>query len=77
MTRPLYSWAIGTGLCLTIFGQGEPVMAHASRPIDEMRLIGMPTTILIDKEGRELGRLAGPAEWDSDDAKTLIQAAMK
>ena len=42
-----------------------------------LKLIGMPTTILIDKEGRELGRLAGPAEWDSDDAKKLIQAAMK
>ena len=42
-----------------------------------LKLIGMPTTILIDKEGRELGRLAGPAEWDSDDAKKLIEAALK
>ena len=42
-----------------------------------LKLIGMPTTILIDKEGRELGRLAGPAEWDSEDAKKLIEAALK
>jgi thiol-disulfide isomerase/thioredoxin len=42
-----------------------------------LKLIGMPTTILIDKEGREIGRLAGPAEWDSDDAKKLIEAALK
>ena len=42
-----------------------------------LKLIGMPTTILIDKEGRELGRLAGPAEWDSDDAKKLVEAALK
>ena len=42
-----------------------------------LKVIGMPTTILIDKEGRELGRLAGPAEWDSEDAKKLIEAAMK
>ena len=42
-----------------------------------LKLIGMPTTILVDKEGRELGRLAGPAEWDSDDAKKLIEAALK
>ena len=35
------------------------------------------STILIDKEGREIGRLAGPAEWDSEDAKALIAAALK
>jgi thiol-disulfide isomerase/thioredoxin len=42
-----------------------------------LKIVGMPTTILIDKEGREIGRLAGPAEWDSDDAKALIMAALK
>jgi len=26
---------------------------------------GMPTTLLIDTQGRELGRVIGPAEWDS------------
>ncbi|MEO4045305.1 TlpA family protein disulfide reductase [Hoeflea sp.] len=26
---------------------------------------GLPTTLLIDSEGRELGRLVGPAEWDT------------
>jgi thiol-disulfide isomerase/thioredoxin len=42
-----------------------------------LKLVGMPTTILIDKDGLEIGRLAGPAEWDSADAKALIAAAMK
>ena len=41
-----------------------------------LKIVGMPTTILIDKEGRELGRLAGPAEWDSEEAKTLIRRAL-
>lgn len=27
--------------------------------------VGIPTTLLIDREGREIGRLIGPAEWDS------------
>lgn len=27
--------------------------------------VGLPTTLLIDAEGRELGRLVGPAEWDT------------
>jgi thiol-disulfide isomerase/thioredoxin len=42
-----------------------------------LRAIGMPTTLLIDGEGREIGRLTGPAEWDSADAKALIQSAMR
>ena len=42
-----------------------------------LKAIGMPSTVLIDREGREIGRLVGPAEWDSDEAKHLIQAALR
>ena len=42
-----------------------------------LRVLGMPTTILITADGREAGRLSGPADWDSDEAKALIAAAMK
>jgi thiol-disulfide isomerase/thioredoxin len=42
-----------------------------------LKAIGMPTTILIDTEGREIGRLPGPAEWDSADAKRLIAEALR
>jgi thiol-disulfide isomerase/thioredoxin len=37
---------------------------------------GMPTTLLVGRDGRELGRLVGPAEWDSEEAKALMRAAM-
>jgi len=37
---------------------------------------GMPTTLLIDRQGCELGVLAGPAEWASEDAVKLISAAL-
>jgi thiol-disulfide isomerase/thioredoxin len=47
-----------------------------ARSSSALKVIGMPTTLLIDANGRELGRLVGPAEWDSDDAKRLIRAAM-
>ncbi|MBV9427136.1 MAG: TlpA family protein disulfide reductase [Bradyrhizobiaceae bacterium] len=38
------------------------------------RAFGMPTTLLIDANGCEVGTLAGPAEWASDDAVKLIGA---
>jgi len=37
---------------------------------------GMPTTVLVDPRGCELGILAGPAEWISEDALTLVSAAI-
>jgi thiol-disulfide isomerase/thioredoxin len=42
-----------------------------------LRVIGMPTTILVDAEGREIGRLIGPAHWDSPEARKLIEAQLK
>jgi thiol-disulfide isomerase/thioredoxin len=40
------------------------------------RAFGMPTTVLIDKNGCELGTIAGPADWSSDDALKLIETAL-
>jgi thiol-disulfide isomerase/thioredoxin len=38
------------------------------------KVIGLPTTILIGKDGCEIGTMAGPAQWDSQDALTLLDA---
>jgi thiol-disulfide isomerase/thioredoxin len=40
------------------------------------RAFGMPTTMLVDRQGCEIGTIAGPAEWAGDDAVKLIQAAL-
>ncbi len=40
------------------------------------RALGMPTTVLMDNNGCEIGFMAGPAEWASDDAVKMITAAM-
>lgn len=37
---------------------------------------GLPTTILISPDGFEIGRMAGPANWASEDAKGLIREAL-
>ena len=42
----------------------------------ELGAPGLPTTILIDRNGQEVGRLLGPAEWDSDEAIAVIKALM-
>jgi thiol-disulfide isomerase/thioredoxin len=41
------------------------------------RALGMPTSVLVDGQGCEIATIAGPAEWDSDDAIKLITAAVK
>jgi thiol-disulfide isomerase/thioredoxin len=37
------------------------------------RAPGLPTTIVIDAKGREVGRVLGAAEWDGDDAIALLE----
>ena len=41
------------------------------------RALGMPTSVLVDGEGCEIATIAGPAEWDSEDAVKLITAAVR
>ena len=38
---------------------------------------GLPITILYDRYGREIGRLSGDAEWASEEAFALIEAAIE
>ena len=40
------------------------------------RAAGMPTTLLVDPSGCEIGTMAGPAEWASWDAVKLVTAAL-
>lgn len=53
---------------------------HLAKYIDEsgkaarqLNAVGLPTTLLIDREGREIGRHVGPAEWDTPEMVALIQ----
>ena len=41
------------------------------------RAAGMPTTVLVDPAGCEIGTMSGPAEWASEDAVRLVTAALK
>ena len=39
----------------------------------DLQAPGLPTTLLIDSEGRELGRLVGPAEWDTPEMIAFLK----
>lgn len=44
--------------------------------VGELQSAGLPATILVDRQGRELGRLLGPAHWAAPEAVALIKAAL-
>ena len=56
-------------------GYVAPVLLDASGDVTG-RLYGVwgpPTVYLIDREGRLVGRAAGPRKWDSPAARTFVQ----
>jgi thiol-disulfide isomerase/thioredoxin len=61
---------------LTQLGNFHDAKAKVFQELKSIGLaLGMPTSVLIDGQGCEIGNMAGPAEWDSPDAIALINAA--
>ena len=50
---------------------------QSGRASGKLGAAGIPTTLLVDREGREIGRKVGPAEWDSDEVVTALQLYVK
>ena len=48
----------------------------STRILNDLQAMGLPVTVLVDRQGNEIGRLLGPAEWDSPEAVKLIEDAM-
>ena len=42
----------------------------------QMGVLGLPTTVVLNPEGQEIGRLRGDADWAGDDALSLLAALM-
>ena len=45
----------------------------SARASDELDAVGLPTTLLIDPQGREIARLTGPAVWDSPEMIAFLE----
>ena len=55
---------------LTYYHDPSRAMAFAARAG------GLPTTVLYDRRGQEIARLAGGADWSGTEAAALIEAAL-
>ncbi len=47
-----------------------------TKAMSRLGAIGLPVSVLVDRKGREIGRLLGPADWAAEEAKRLIEAAI-
>lgn len=42
----------------------------------EMGVLGLPITVILNPEGREIARLIGDAQWNSDSAKSIVRTLL-
>ena len=53
---------------------------QSAKVFQELKLagkaFGMPTTLIVDRSGCDIGEMAGPAEWASPDGVKLVSAAI-
>ena len=53
-------------------------LPKATDPRQEMArafgVLGLPITVILDAEGREVARLLGDADWSSDSAQAIMAA---
>jgi len=58
---------------LRILAKYIDASGQALRTLDA---VGLPTTLLIDRAGREIGRIIGPAEWDTPEIAEFLKSVI-
>lgn len=48
-------------------------VGESANAMRDLGIVGIPATLLVDREGRETGRLDGPAEWDSPEMISFLR----
>jgi thiol-disulfide isomerase/thioredoxin len=48
----------------------------SGQALRQLGAVGLPTTLLIERDGREIGRLIGPAEWDSPEMVEFVRCVV-
>jgi thiol-disulfide isomerase/thioredoxin len=47
-----------------------------AKSLAALQALGLPATVLIDRQGKEAGRILGPADWASPEAQGLVKALL-
>lgn len=63
-------WLADKGLGLDVYADPKGAVARA------VEAAGLPTTLVIDAQGRERARLMGEAEWDSAEMQERLRGLM-
>ena len=66
--RKFYAQIGIRNLAITLDAKGEAPF--------KLGTVGVPTTLLINREGQEIGRLIGAAEWDSPTMVEFLKATI-
>ena len=45
----------------------------SGKVLPALGVVGLPTTLLIDRAGREIGRIVGPTEWDAPEIVEFLR----
>ena len=40
-------------------------------------VLGLPVTLILDRQGREIGRLLGDVDWDSPEARAILRRVIE
>ena len=55
-------------------GAETPVLFDETEDVSRAFMVrGLPTTVLIDQDGRAVGRAVGPRAWDSEESVALVR----
>jgi len=52
------------------------IVDEKSKVARAVGISGLPTTVIYDGEGREVGRVIGPAEWDAPESIAFLRACL-
>lgn len=50
---------------------------QTSLAFTNLRIVGLPTTLIVDADGRELARLVGPATWNDPGMEAFLKTYIK
>ncbi|UWQ04296.1 TlpA disulfide reductase family protein [Aliiroseovarius crassostreae] len=55
-----------------------PIYTDQSQTLSrQMGVLGLPVTVILNRDGAEIARLTGDANWNSDSAKAILRALIE